>query len=274
MHDTWRDLDQAALDRNYNARESVPDYAAEAARYAKLSAQARATHAYDTHVWDPNSGLKLDWFRGAPGRPVFLWIHGGYWRALGRADQSCVAPGLVAAGIHVAIMDYTLVPGTDLDGIVAETRACAAWCATHAAAIGAGPLYVGGSSAGGHLAGMLLAAAPAPIAGAIALSGLYDLEPVRHSFVNDWMRLDAAAVARLSPIRHIPAGPAPRLLASYGSLETAEFRRQTEAYAAAWQAAGHNAALYPAEGRHHFDIVTALGYVHDPLCRRAVEFIR
>ena len=282
----WHGLDQAALDREYNARASVADCDAELARYATLSAAARAAlpHRADL-VYDPATGNALDWFPGAPGGPVLLWVHGGYWRALSKADQGCVAPGLVASGAHVAVMDYTLVPHAALDEIVRQVRAAVAWVAAHAAGLGADPrrLFVGGSSAGGHLAGMVLAdgwhaGSGLPrdaVRGGIALSGLFDLQPVRRSFVNGWMGLDEAAAERLSPIRLIPrAGPAPRLLASCGGLETAEFQRQTRDYAAAWSAAGHHAQVAPQPQRNHFDIAVALGLADDPLCRAAAAFLQ
>ena len=281
----WNGWDQQTLDREYNARASVPDYEAEAARYRTLSAAARAALPHTPGlVFDSPSGNALDWFPGAPGGLVLLWVHGGYWRALGRADQSCVAPGLVAAGVHVAVMDYTLVPAATLDEIVRQVRAACAWVGAHAAGLNADParLFVGGSSAGGHLAGMVLAPGwhaayglqADAIRGAVALSGLYDLEPVRLSFVNDWMQLTASDAARLSPIRLIPPyGPAPRLLAGYGALETGEFHRQTTAYAAAWTAAGHRAHVAPQPRRNHFDIVTALGDAADPMCQAAAAFL-
>lgn len=276
-------MDRAALDREYNARETVPDYDAEVRRYEEASAAARAALPMRADlVYDPVSGNALDLFPGRPGGPLFLWIHGGYWRALGRADNHCVAPGLVQlAGAHVACLDYTLVPNADLDEIVRQVRTAAAYCAAHAAEWGAGPLHVGGSSAGGHLTGMLLAGgwhagfgmAPDAIRGGLPLSGLFDLEPLRHSYVNDFMRLDAAAARRNSPIHLIPQGPGPRLLASYGGRETSEFKRQTDEYAAAWQAAGGDALVLPQEARHHFDIVLALGDPADPLCRAAAELM-
>ena len=156
----WNGMDQATLDREYNARAAVPDFALEMRRYEEASAAARAALPMrDGLVFDEWSGNRLDWFPGRPGAPVLLWIHGGYWRALSRADNHCVAPGLVAAGAHVAVMDYTLVPAADLGEIVRQVRACCTWVASQAAAMGAdrSKLYVGGSSAGGHLAGMLVA---------------------------------------------------------------------------------------------------------------------
>ncbi len=281
MRTIWNGMDQAALDRGYDARASVEDFDAEIAAYRTRSLRARtALPMRPDLVFDPASGCALDWFTGTPGGPVLLWVHGGYWRALTKADQSCVAPGLVAAGVHVAVMDYTLVPGTDLDGIVRQVRTACAWVAAHALEHGADParLFIGGSSAGGHLCGMLLAdgwhteygLAPGAIRGALTLSGLFDLEPVRLSHVNSWMGLDAATARRNSPVHLIPRRPpAPRLLASYGGLETSEFMRQTETYAAAWAAAGHDAQVVAQAGRNHFDVVWALGDAGQSLCQAA-----
>lgn len=272
----WRGMDRATLDREYNARDTVLSFEAELHRYQTLSAQARATLPHTPGlVFDPPTGTALDWFHGHPGGPVLLWIHGGYWRALSRADNSCVAPGLVAAGIHVAVIDYSLAPAASLDTIAAQVRTAVGWVHARAQAHGADParLFVGGSSAGAHLAALVATNPPAPVQGALCLSGLFELEPIRLSHINAWLHLDEPATHRLSPQRHIPAPPAPRLFASAGGLETAEFKRQTADFAAAWQAAGNEALVFPAEFRHHFDIVPALGAAHDPLCQAARSFL-
>ena len=271
----WHNLDRPALDRAYNARDSVPDFTAEMQRWTNLSALARfQLNPSENIVFDPASGMALDWFAGAPGGPVLLWIHGGYWRALSKTEQSLVAPAFVAAGIHVAIIDYSLAPAVTLDEIICQARAAAAFVAATAATHGADParIFAAGHSAGGHLTGMLLAD-PGPLRGGIALSGLFDLEPIRRSYVNEWLRLDAPAAHRLSPLHNIPDS-APALLASYGALESDEFRWQSETYVAAWQAAGHRATLMPQPARHHFDIVVAVGDPADPLCRAVIDFIQ
>ncbi len=285
----WRDMDQSTLDREYNARASVPDFEAEMARYRDASAQARAAlqHHADL-VYDPARRLALDWFPGAAGGPVLLWIHGGYWRALSKEDQSCVAPGLVAAGIHVAVMDYALAPEATLEQIVDQARAALAWVHAAAEGFGADPqrLFAGGSSAGGHLCAMLMLGGwqhdhglqPDALRGGISLSGLFDLEPIRLSHVNAWLGLDTARAHALSPAHHIPAHhipgpPAPALFASYGGLETSEFARQTDAFAADWAAAGHRSMVVPQAARNHFDIAVALGTRHDPLCDAACAFL-
>jgi arylformamidase len=273
--ETWHGLDRAALDRAYNARDSVPDFAAELQRWINLSAVARfQLNPLEDIVYDPVSGMALDWFAGAPGGPVVLWIHGGYWRAVSKDQQSLVAPGLVAAGAHVAVMDYSLAPAVTLDEIVRQARAAARFVLATAATHGADParVFIAGHSAGGQLGGMLLAEF-GELRGGIMLSGLFELEPVRLSHINEWLRLDPDAVSRLSPMRHIP-DDGPALLVSYGGRESDEFRWQSEAYAAAWQAAGHRAALAPQPSRHHFDIVVGFGDPADALCRAVADFIQ
>ena len=245
----------------------MPDYEAEAESYRTLSAAARAALPHKALEYAP--GLLLDWFPAAsPYAPVFLWVHGGYWRALSRADQSCVAPGLVAGGVSVTVMDYTLVPHATLDGIVAEVRAA---CADIASRSGRA-VVVGGSSAGGHLAAMAL---DMPcVRGAVLLSGLYDLEPIRLSHVNGWMQLDEAAARRNSPLHCIPQPPHAPLLLAYGADETSEFKRQTHDYAGAYAMAGGTALVLPQQGRNHFTVASALGNPADPLCRATLSFIR
>jgi arylformamidase len=86
---------------------------------------------------------------------------------------------------------------------------------------------------------------------------------------------------RNSPIHLIPKKPlmskasrAPRLFASYGGLETSEFMRQTQAYAAEWAAAGHDALVVAQPGRNHFDVMWALGDPGEPLCRAAAAWMQ
>ena len=106
-------------------------------------------------------------------------------------------------------------------------------------------IFVGGTSAGGHITGMVLAGGwhddfgvpPDCVKGALALNGLYDLQPVRLSEPNEWAKLDEAAARRNSPIHYLPEQGCP-MIVSYGGSETAEFKRQSNIYAAAWRERG------------------------------------
>lgn len=265
----YRGYDRAELDRQYDARASVPSFAAEYARYVAESARVQAELPRRAGlVYDAASGQTLDFYPAASGAPLFVWIHGGYWRALSAQDNAFAVRGPQAQGFSVAVLNYALAPAVDLDEIVRQTRAAIAYLHRERATlgIGAGPFAVGGSSAGGHLAAMLLSEGwhasfglPDQVIGvALDLSGLHDLEPLRHTHINAWMRLDDGLIARNSPQFLIPQRSSAHLIASVGGRETDEFRRQTADYAAAWAGAGHRVTSVAMPDHNHFDLALSL----------------
>ena len=269
MSALYRGYDAAALEAQYNARASVPSFEAEYAKYVRASAAAQAAIPRRAGiVYDAASGQTLDFYSGQPGAPLFVWIHGGYWRALSAQDNAFAAVGPHRRGFHVAVIDYALAPAVALDEIVRQARAALAYLHRERGALGIGPqpFAVGGSSAGGHLAAMLLSGswqAPLglpddPVGVALDLSGLHDLTPLRWTQVNEWMAFDDGLIARNSPMRLIPARSGAHLIASVGGRETDEFIRQTDDYVAAWRAAGHRATRVLMPDHNHFDIALSL----------------
>lgn len=263
----YRGFDRATLNREYNARESVASFDAEYAKYVSVSARVQQENERIADiVYDEASGETLDLYPAEPGAPLFLWVHGGYWRASSKDDNAFVVPGPKAHGFAVAVMNYTLAPQASLDEIIRQTRAAVAFLHARRAQYGTGRLAVGGSSAGGHLVGMLLAGGwqadfglrDDAITVGMTLSGLHDIAPLRSTHVDAWLGLDDAAITRNSPIGHIPQRSAATLLASVGGLETGEFRRQTADYAAAWKAAGHRGEVVAMPRHNHFDIALDL----------------
>jgi arylformamidase len=215
-----------------------------------------------------------------------VFIHGGYWRAMDKADFRYVAEGLVPAGAMVAVVNYALVPSVDIDEIVRQNRAALAWLWHHAADYGGDPnrIFVSGHSAGGHLTAMMMAtdwpgfdrALPKDLVkGGCAISGVFDLEPVRLCYLNDDMGMDEATAARNSPIWLLDRmTPAPLILC-VGGIETDEFHRQQADFAAAWAAAwsaapppaGAPLTVVDAPGMHHFVVVDELAKAESPLNR-------
>ena len=269
MSALYRGYDAAALEAQYNARASVPSFEAEYAKYVRASAAAQAAIPRRAGiVYDAASGQTLDFYSGQPGAPLFVWIHGGYWRAPSAQDNALAAGGPHRRGFHVAVIDYALAPAVALDEIVRQARAALAYLHRERGALGIGPqpFAVGGSSAGGHLAAMLLSGswqAPLglpddPVGVALDLSGLHDLTPLRWTQVNEWMAFDDGLIARNSPMRLIPARSGAHLIASVGGRETDEFIRQTDDYVAAWRAAGHRATRVLMPDHNHFDIALSL----------------
>jgi len=247
--------DNDFLEREYNPRATIPEFAAIFAQWKVRAAQARDTlPARLDLAYGSAPAEKLDYFPAAASAaagsaaapsPVLVFIHGGYWRALDKADFSWVAPGYVTAGISVAVVNYGLAPKTPLGEIVAQLRRCLAWIHTHAQDLSVDParIFCSGHSAGAHLTAMMLATdwttvSPelprALLAGALTISGLFDLEPLtRAEFLRHDLALDAAAARQLSPA-YLPLKSATPLLRAVGALESGEFHRQSELIAQHW----------------------------------------
>lgn len=265
----YRGYDQQALDDQYNARKACPNVEDYLERWPAWSRRVRETTACDLDiVFDPSTGESLDIFRAdEPGAPVLAFIHGGYWRAFGKSDFSFVADGFVPSGITVAVVDYALAPGVTLDEIVRQCRAALAWLYRDAAHWGSDPerLWVSGHSAGGQLSAMMMSTdwpalepgLPAGLVkGGCALSGLFDLEPIRLSYLNRDLRLDRDMARRNSPIHHLPPAAGPLVL-SVGGAESDEFHRQARDYAARWKAAGLPSEEVAMPGMDHFAVMEA-----------------
>jgi arylformamidase len=225
-------------------------------------------------VYGPAASQKLDVYTGHAEegglRPVFVFIHGGFWQQGSKDSSAFPAPAFVAANWIYIAAGYTLAPNATLTAIVAEIRSALRFIRLHAREFGGDPdrIIVAGHSAGGHLAACLLTddtgrERTAPCAGIVAISGVFDLAPIRDSYVNDAVRMSEGEVATLSPVLHKPAYDVPVVLV-VGSDETQEFIRQTDVLARAWKP--HLTALSVASiaGKDHFDIVLGLA---DPSSR-------
>lgn len=278
----YLDYDQVGLDAQYQLRERHPEFQT---YFDAWDARSRATRERLDCRLDLRYGEApketLDVFpAAAPNAPVHIFIHGGYWQNLDKKDYSYLAEALVAAGITVVVVNYDLAPAVDIDEIVRQNRAAVAWVWRHASDFGADRdrLSVSGHSAGGHLATMLLATdwprfaagmPVAPIKGVCAISGIHDIEPIRLSYQNEVLKLDAGAVARNSPIHHLPEAPCPLVLA-YGAEETAEFARQTAAYAEAWRSHGFDCDVLVVADRNHFNVIDDLTEPGSALARAVI----
>jgi arylformamidase len=266
----WRDLrTQDEIDRQYNPSLLVSDPGAEMRHYAEAARRARAQPPALLDVpYGPTRAETLDIFPAAqPGAPVFVFFHGGYWRAFSAADFSGVALGPRALGITTVLVNYALCPHVSLDEITRQARAAVAWVLRHIGAQGGDParLAVGGHSAGAHLAAMCLLTPwerdyglpDNPFAAALLASGLYELEPLRWSYLQPMLQLDDGVIRRNSPLRLV-RHCGTRAWVTWGAQESAEFARQSAAFAEAWQHAGNPVELSPVEQAHHFSVIHGL----------------
>ena len=271
-------FDPAWLDAQYNNRALVPEHAQHFERWASESAAVRRTQPGLIDVaYGHGPGETLDIFPavarpGSPLAPVLVFIHGGYWRSLDKADHSFIAPPFVRKGACVVVPNYALCPAVTIPDIVLQMVQALAWVYRHIAVHGGDPqrITVIGHSAGGHLATMLLDCLwpqvgadlpPDLVKDAMSISGLYDLEPLRHTpFLQGSLRLTPADALRASPaFMAAPEVSEGRgvLVSVAGADESGEFRRQNRLIREAWgEAAVPVCEEVP--GRNHFSVLEAL----------------
>jgi arylformamidase len=274
----FRGYDREALDREYNNRDKVADFQGWIDRYARASAEARRDlpgRLDVAHGARPGEALDVFLPPGPGPAPVHVFVHGGYWQRMDKADFSFVARALQPVGAAVVVINYDLIPAVSMDELVRQCRAAVAWVWRQAPTFGGDPdrITVSGHSAGGHLTAMLMATdwpafdrVPAGVIRAgLGLSGLYDLEPIRLSYLNDVLRLSPEETWRNSPV-HLRPPRTGRLLLAVGGLEGPEYLRQTEDLAGAWRRWGAEVEVKVLDGQDHFSII---GQLEEPGSRLA-----
>lgn len=228
----WRKLTQEQLDLGLNNGVAVPETAAIVGRWDELSTDMRARHPqYLDLRYGPRERNRIDVLKANTGGPTLIFIHGGYWQTRAKETFTFCAAGPMAHGINVAFMGYTLAPDATLDQIVDEVRTGVDYLANELPALGGDPeqIVVSGWSAGGHLSSMVLG--HPRIKAGLLISGIYDLEPIRHSYLNVKLGLDEASSRRNSPMTQ-PGGVSKPLVIVAGSGELPQLRKQSADFAA------------------------------------------
>jgi acetyl esterase/lipase len=255
----YRSMDREALDAAYNNSAAVADSEQYLADWLRRSdaLRARMPDHLDLVCGDAPRA-RLDFFTATrTGAPTLLFFHGGYWQRNAKQGFSFIAEGPLAHGFNVALAGYTLAPEATMDSIVREARISLHWLHQHLSTLGDDParLYVGGWSAGGHLAAMLMD--ESLVAGGLAISGLFDLEPIRLCYLNEKLGLDAEQARRNSPLLNLPACAA-RLIIAYGAAELPELKRQSREFGAAWSAHSLPGEIIEVANCHHYAVLEQL----------------
>ena len=263
--------------KEYDNRAAVPGHPEIFAGWRRDAEAARAALPGARDVaYGPRPRQVYDMFAsGAEDAPALMFIHGGYWRALDKSSFSHLARGPAAHGIDVYVPSYTLCPDISVAGIIEEIRQAAA----HIYQQTGKQVVAAGHSAGGHLAACLLATdwrarspdLPADLTpAALSLSGLFDLEPLRHTDINDALGLDAAAAEAVSPVRW-PAPEGKIIDLVVGGAESGEYHRQSAALAQTWGRAGTATRYQSAPGGNHFTVIAPLADPDSALTARIAE---
>lgn len=262
------------MEAEYDNRALVPEHVEILPRWERDAAAFRVTHAPQTKEYGPAARNKVDIFRSsdsaASERPIVVFIHGGYWRALNKDIFSHMAQGILAHGFDVAMPSYTLCPEISVAGIGAEIEACCAFLAETEKR----PLMVMGHSAGGHLAAWICqkdiaARISQPIVAGFGISGVYDLTPMLHVSMNDDLKLDLQSALAGSPYF---AEPQENIVFDVwvGANESGEFLRQSEDFATKWREQGAHAAYIEIAGANHFTAIEPLTNMESLMVKRIV----
>jgi arylformamidase len=251
----WRGMSQQDLDRGLNNGAAVAGSGDIVAGWDRRSAELRATHSDHLDLrYGPRERNRIDFLKAGEKAPTLVFIHGGYWQMRAKEAFTLFAEGPMAHGINVALIGYTLAPEATLEGIVAEINRGLDFLAEQLPALGgdANRIAVSGWSAGGHLTAMALS--HPRVKGGVAISGIYDLEPIRQSYLNEKLRLDEAMSRRNSPILQA-GGPIKPLALTAGSGELPLLRRQTADFAAHRTKYGLPVSYEEIPGADHFTIM-------------------
>jgi arylformamidase len=280
----WRNWPLAEREREYSPSSCVDAIEPFLEAYVARSRDAETRFRCRKNLfWGERLDEIFDYFPAASANaPLLVYIHGGYWQEHSKDESLFAAPDCVGNEIAFAAIDYTLAPGASVGFIVEQCRRAIASLHRQAAALGfdARRIYVSGNSAGAHLAAMLLVAgwqaeyglADDVVAGAVLLSGIYDLEPLMGTYIDAALHLTGEDVAALSPLR-LKAGRPVSTIVAWGDNETAEFKRQSRAFAAALGGSGFPVSGFELAGTNHFDIVFGLAHRGSVLGDATLEMI-
>jgi arylformamidase len=254
----WRSMSQDERDLGLNNGVAVQGSVEMVGGWEQRSGEMRKR--YGDHIdlrYGPRERNRIDFLKARENAPTLLFIHGGYWQARAKEVFTIFAEGPMAHGINVALIGYTLAPDATLDQIVAEIHAGIDFLGRQLPALGgdASGIVASGWSAGGHLTAMALSH-PNVRAG-MAISGIYDLEPIRHSYLNVKLGLDGPMSRRNSPMMQA-GGPLKPLSLVVGSAELPLLRKQTADFAGHRAKFGLPVTYEEIPGANHFTVLEEL----------------
>lgn len=271
------------FDKEFNLRKRHPE--------GKLHLFANELQSYLTRLcfrasldvsYGASSGEKLDIFPAARvNAPVFIFIHGGYFRALDKGQYSYLAQSFVRAGCTLVVVNYDLAPKVSVKEIIEQNMKALSWVHKNIHHWQGNPehLMVGGHSVGGFLTAKILAhdwpqEVRASIKGAVMLSGLYDLKQMQQSFLNKVLDLSDQEVAELSPMFETRVfNYVPHIIIAVGNDETNEFIRQTQVYSNKLKTEDCSLDCMFLDDKNHYTVSRLLSHSDNALMRKILTLL-
>ena len=281
----YRNFDKISLEREYSPSSCIDDINVFIKQYIEQSSAAtRLAISQKSLVADLSYGeqprqlidLYLPTVTNANNCKLQVYIHGGYWQELSKAESSFAATNFQSQGCHFAVINYSLAPEASLSDIVEQSRQAILWLHNNAQQFGYknDEIYLSGSSAGAHLAMMALQTdwtrydlPNSIVRGVCAVSGVYDLIPIVDTYVNDALKMDHDEAQKNSPLNDDLPQDTPIIMA-FGENETSEFKRQTAAMADKIIQNGNELCCKQIAKRNHFDVILDLADANSWLCQQ------
>ncbi|HVO93935.1 MAG TPA: alpha/beta hydrolase [Terriglobales bacterium] len=279
----YKGFRQDELEFQYNPRVSVPEFPELAKVRAAQARQVRETATSWLNVpYGASPREKVDIYAAdKPGGSVLVYIHGGYWRSGSKEDNCNFVPTFTKRGATVVLVEYDLCPQVNVSDIVRQTRASIAWVYKNIARFGGNPpkLFVAGHSAGGHLTAMALAhdwekeGLPGDcIKGALATSGVYDLEMVMKISVQEQVRMTPELAKQNSPFLNPPRVKCPLIIA-VGAAEPKGWQQISEDYFRYCKEQGMNVEYLVEPDANHYTMTEHLLDERRPLTRAMIKLM-
>jgi len=265
---TWREYSATELEREYTPASRVANIQTYLDDYATRGDHARQTISHQQVKYGEHPD---EWLWQAPidsqkteSRKIFVFVHGGFWRRLSANDGTFLTPAWRNLGYDTASINYSLCPNESLEKLVDQTKRAIQFLTTM---YKPAEMLLVGHSAGAHLVAMNLCTEnETKYAGALLISGIYDLEPILHTSINNDIKLNETTANNLSPIKQLVRNTTLKVKNNtpvaivWGENETDEFKRQSTEFATAWSVSNPGSPSRTKEiaSRNHFDVLDDL----------------
>lgn len=250
----WHQMDRQTLDDSYDNHKAIPESAAMFSVWTERSKAFRSAHPQYLDIpYGPLEREKIDYYSAGPNTPVVIFIHGGFWQQYSKNNFS-LAENYLNKGISVAMVDYPIAPQSNMDQIVTSSANAIQFIGQHILQWGGNPenIILSGWSAGGHLA--ITSMGGMKIKAVVAISGIFELEPLIGTFLNKNLQMDLEIAKKNSPLLHLPKGKTPIYL-FVGDSELSEMRRQSYDFYDKLKASHYPVVLMDILGKNHFTML-------------------